>query len=701
MPAQKEQQKVFQSMNDYLEQISKKVCRIEDAVVNDVEKRLEDRRAQKLRDDEQKKQREALEQIAKNSGGKTGSEKETKKSDFRWKTLLGSVAGIAGLATILSKWDNLFSGDKDKTRSKDSLLYWNTNWKKDFDKTLEDFGKGNFSNENIQKMISDIGDPSTDLGKVPMMSLKIPGAIKNAMDQGNRLKTWGGQKLDNIKNTAKNILQDRKDLKETRENNRKAEKIQLEKQKLERDKRKAEIKAHKENQKRIKEQMKAEKLDNEQKQKDAKNREKAERQARKEDRTKNATRNQSRLVNINKIQGKPPSTVTHDVSKAQRHAEGKPTQTKFDKTATAARTKAENNVRNAIKALGKARTAFVATPGPPQIKAFVSAAVAIASIGLPLLQSTEAGAAWIDSIGYEEGEIDTYVLNYFKDQVARGLSNAKNITSGGPTKEAGEVPITSENPLRPSTDAATLRQMQPKKKPGLLDRLKNFLFGGREGQGAERISGNVEKMIGLNPEMADLIHISGAAFSARGKTQRITSGFRNEAAQRKAMENQRKNNPAQYKRNYSLGGTLTPSSTSTATWMSKRLSKHQHGNAIDIAYPEGYNTVEQHALVDEINQGMMAKGLSGRAVHEIDHIHLGMGATPSLAQAKEYEKRFNAWKRNDTGQNLSSLHKEGAMSQTGTPPIAVIDNSVSTTSSPPSPPMLIMNQLVRSKQYTT
>ena len=56
MPAQKEQQKVFQSMNDYLEQISKKVCRIEDAVVNDVEKRLEDRRAQKLRDDEQKKQ---------------------------------------------------------------------------------------------------------------------------------------------------------------------------------------------------------------------------------------------------------------------------------------------------------------------------------------------------------------------------------------------------------------------------------------------------------------------------------------------------------------------------------------------------------------------------------------------------------------------------------------------------------------------
>jgi hypothetical protein len=198
-----------------------------------------------------------------------------------------------------------------------------------------------------------------------------------------------------------------------------------------------------------------------------------------------------------------------------------------------------------------------------------------------------------------------------------------------------------------------------------LKKIKKILFGDKAdgAAGAERLKTNVAKQIALNPDIAELIHISGAAFDARGKTQRITSGFRNAAAQRKAMEAQRLGTPkqqAQYKRNYSLGGTLTPSDTSTATWMSKRLSKHQHGNAIDIAYPKGYNKIEQHALVDEINAGLSAKGLYPGARHEIDHIHLGTGHTPSLKEAQEYEKLFTGVTKFQVGAGLKQLHDVGS-----------------------------------------
>ena len=58
-------EKMTESMSDYLDQINKKVSRIQIMAAGNLEKQIEDKRAQKLRDKEQEKQTKALQEIAK------------------------------------------------------------------------------------------------------------------------------------------------------------------------------------------------------------------------------------------------------------------------------------------------------------------------------------------------------------------------------------------------------------------------------------------------------------------------------------------------------------------------------------------------------------------------------------------------------------------------------------------------------------
>ena len=93
----------------------------------------------------------------------------------------------------------------------------------------------------------------------------------------------------------------------------------------------------------------------------------------------------------------------------------------------------------------------------------------------------------------------------------------------------------------------------------------------------EDVRKSVAATMAMNPETANLLHISGATMSSQGLNMNVTSAFRTRKKQIDAMEWQRKNKPEDYKANYSLGGTITPSATSTEEWLSKTSSRHQHG----------------------------------------------------------------------------------------------------------------------------
>ena len=126
---------------------------------------------------------------------------------------------------------------------------------------------------------------------------------------------------------------------------------------------------------------------------------------------------------------------------------------------------------------------------------------------------------------------------------------------------------------------------------------------------------------------------------------------------------------------------------STKEWMSRKLSKHQHGRAVDIAYPKEIKGQEilEHAFVDSINENLLAYGLKPTAVHEIDHIHMGMGATPNRKEADAYELRFNAMhqelygKQNNKGTILQNVNtKNQELNQNGSTPNVIITTDQST-----------------------
>ena len=58
----------------------------------------------------------------------------------------------------------------------------------------------------------------------------------------------------------------------------------------------------------------------------------------------------------------------------------------------------------------------------------------------------------------------------------------------------------------------------------------------------KKIARNMQTAMAVNNELAEVVHMSGAAFKAMGVEGgvNVTSGFRNRAAQARAMENMRK-----------------------------------------------------------------------------------------------------------------------------------------------------------------
>jgi hypothetical protein len=615
MPAEKEEQKVFQSMNDYLEQISKKVCRIDDAVVSDVEKKLEDRRAQKIRDKVQEDQRDALDRIAAGSGQNTSTtKKETKKSDFRWGKLLVGATAMGALAKLGKDW---FDSKKNAIAMIPTKIYEN------IAKRIPPPVK------KILKSLNTFDEVGGGGSLTPMASRVITTTVPKVQQVVKKVINKAGKVFTNFKQPTK-ILPTKVPL-------------NLPDTKM---------------------------------------------------RTAPASMSDQQLKKAGWKVIKPKTTATRVVpTKTGLFDNLKPAANDYDVEMQKTKKKMRQTLNKGMKIGSKAwriwrvTAAATAAMGP-----YVGIATMMGMTALEVWAETDSGKAILAENKVTIDEVGKEIYG----KLFTPMKKAKNLATGGLIKNPGEVPITPTNPLRPSTDAATRLQVKKMQKQELpwYKTAQNFLFGDKaEGKGgAERINDSVKRMVDINPAMGDLMHISGSAFSDMGQKMRVTSAYRNRAAQRKAMENQRKNDPAQYKKNYSLGGTLTPSDTSTETWLNKRMSKHQHGNAIDVGYPEGIkgNTPKAIAFVASINNKLMSAGFDGNAVGEGNHIHMSTGATPSLKEAKVFENLFN---KSAQGANLKSLHNNGASTQNGSTPVII--NNVTNQSSNVSSNSVMLPMAIR------
>tara|TARA_B100000029_G_scaffold459365_1_gene489421 strand:+ start:1242 stop:3257 length:2016 start_codon:yes stop_codon:yes gene_type:complete len=155
-----------------------------------------------------------------------------------------------------------------------------------------------------------------------------------------------------------------------------------------------------------------------------------------------------------------------------------------------------------------------------------------------------------------------------------------------------------------------------------------------------KIQKNVNTAMAINPALANTVHMSGAAFKAAGHQMRITSGFRNTAAQRKAMEELRRDDPAQYEKNYKLSAK---NDASTEKWLKDHISRHSTGNAVDVSYPEGIkgNKAKQEEFVNSLNSMLQKDGDGSYAVAEGHHIHINTGQKTGKMSQATFEKAFN------------------------------------------------------------
>ena len=155
-----------------------------------------------------------------------------------------------------------------------------------------------------------------------------------------------------------------------------------------------------------------------------------------------------------------------------------------------------------------------------------------------------------------------------------------------------------------------------------------------------KIQKNVNTAMAINPALANTVHMSGSAFKAAGHQMRITSGFRNTAAQRKAMEELRRDDPAQYEKNYGLDAK---NDASTEKWLKDHISRHSTGNAVDVSYPEGIkgNKAKQEEFVNSLNSMLQKDGDGSYAVAEGHHNHINTGQKTGKMSQATFEKAFN------------------------------------------------------------
>ena len=179
----------------------------------------------------------------------------------------------------------------------------------------------------------------------------------------------------------------------------------------------------------------------------------------------------------------------------------------------------------------------------------------------------------------------------------------------------------------------------------------------------DTIRSNVLKSMQINPALAKTVHMSGSAFKNAGKSMRITSGFRNTEAQRKAMEDLRRRDPEQYAKNYTgyrwNKDMSLVNDSSTEKWLKTHISKHSTGNAIDVAYPKGIkgNKTKQEAFVKSLNSTFAMDGDGSHAEAEGDHIHINTGQKKLRNNAKAFEEKFNSLP-NTSGQTLQQLQTQ-------------------------------------------
>jgi hypothetical protein len=660
MPAEREE--VFSSMKESLDKIAASTAAMENFFSGTLEENIEGDRAQKLRDKEQQKQTEALEKLGKSQGK---AEKESSFLGKHWGKLLLGLLGLFALmktkmpdvtemiknadpAFKRKNWEEAFKkmGSLDEWEKKFGQAYSGMNP----DGTLKGDG-GRFEQTPIFKYF-DIENTGSVKETIDAAATQIPkagaGGAQNIKIQAGRagglIKGLVQGPFEKFKRGARQI---RKiagldaSHKEMKKQNKEKERTL----RLEEEKNKAHNKALKENKtfnekqtKNAQQQLKNLKKENEQKQKAARIRDNAEKQSKKLNPAEKQRQN-----NINNTKGSLPKGIVVDPTKKN---------VKVDPMA-----KGKGGVKTAVnllKSVGKARVGFSIGTAMSAGNPIVGTVFGLSVFAADVFAQTEKGQAFTEKMGWAGKEKE------FIEHIKSKLSAAKSYTVNQ-NKTADKI-YRQGLEKQEGTEHHRLKKLEEsKKKPSWFERAKKFLrFGGREGQDAERISSNVAKIVALNPAMKDLIHISGSAFKAGGHDpMRITSGFRNKEAQRKAMEWQRKNNPAQYKKNYSMGGTLTPSDTSTETWLNKRMSKHQHGNGIDVGYPKGIKggTPRATAFVTSINNKLAAEGFDGLAVEEGNHIHMTAGGPKTKAQADKFERDFNAFKENDQGQRLKQANQ--------------------------------------------
>lgn len=653
MPATQEKEQVFQSMQESLDKIEKNTAAM-GMFAKTAEDLMEAGRAQKMRDQEQQKQTSALERIS-----KTSAESKKDQSFFgkHWGKLLLGLLIVAALIyrklpkmprmPTLEEATNAFvEGQKpENIGTPKETIQLNTQLADIANRTGG--GLRNLATGTKQAILKAKDTVKSSASKIRR------GFIPNQEDRERIKQNQANEKAQKL---DKQIAKDQKNaIKENKA--RDAAKLKAEKQLKDQQQKqeKAARKAAK---------LKLEELDkaNKKAQRDAAAKAKAEAKARK------ITQQQAHEAEQKRLKGIAQAKI--DAKNASEHAEKntkketttkinegkkevKATKTNTNQTTEHAKNQARKGItwlRNATKITGP--IAAIPIPG-----ARVVAAV--------LTGTLIAAQAWADT--------DTG-----KEYLAKIKKSKKQwLEENFPEKMKKEADAKYLKELKESDSEGMKRfkmQQEATREPSWWEKTKNlFKFGGRQGQGATRIEKNVDTLVKLNPEMARMMHISGSAFDARGKTQRITSGFRNREAQIKAMENQKKSDPKQYLKNY---GNVTPEE-----WLKTKSSKHQHGNGIDIGYPADYKDDEilKEALVSDINLRLMRAGMgfSAHAEKEGDHIHLALRGSKTKEQVRAFDIKFmDAYNANTSGTTLTGLNQFATDSLgQSSPPIIIQDNS--------------------------
>ena len=306
-----------------------------------------------------------------------------------------------------------------------------------------------------------------------------------------------------------------------------------------------------------------------------------------------------------------------------------------------------------------------------------------------------------------------------KDSPTQQTTSQKNTEESKIVSEGGTVPGVSSSPealeqwdKSPQNPKNQKKESGPnifQKGAGAVSDFFGGMFGGDSADPKEQTTGATpipEKTrwnsVGIDSGVSD-IGMKGTKWSLLGGLEKITQGILG----------------VWNSENITGAPVFTSGKRSVDTNKKSGGVKHsQHiaGSAFDIR--NRYIPIENRDNVFKKLESSFGGQVKGVRHKELDgtpyqHFHFqkaakgffGQVKSPTLFLTGEAGDEFvNIQPQNSPNNrmnNMNQMQMERAMSQTGTPPIAVIDNSVSTTSSPPSSPMLIMNQLVRSKQYAT